>query len=76
MAQIEWNDKAMEQFGIKRLVVELKGRAAPKVKRKGKEHVQEDCDNYVPKKGDENESDDTSEVLEEFTYLLLVFIFN
>ncbi|KAK1389924.1 hypothetical protein POM88_018102 [Heracleum sosnowskyi] len=60
IAQMQQNDKKLEEFGIKKLVVQLNGTATQKGKGKEKNN-QEECDDYIPENEDETQSDDTSE---------------
>lgn len=57
---MQLNEKKLEALGIKKLDGQLKALAAQKGK--GKEKAQEECDDYIPKNKDENDSDDPSEV--------------
>ncbi|KAK1375127.1 hypothetical protein POM88_031320 [Heracleum sosnowskyi] len=59
IAQMQVNDKKLEELGIKKLVGQLKAPAAQKGK--GKEKAQEEYDDYIPENEEENDSDDTSE---------------
>ncbi|KAL8125083.1 hypothetical protein AgCh_012669 [Apium graveolens] len=67
IAQMQRNNQRLDELEVKRLVIQLNGFVARKIKEKDK--VQEECVDYIPENEDEDDNDDTTEYAEKNEYM-------